>query len=144
MGIFSQPFFMLSLAISLLAGGATAGGWTVRKITVERYESQMLKMQSDTQKRYAAKEAEFNDISGKYENEKNSRHVVTKIINRSFDRIVDRPVYRDSQCIDADGLRIVNAAIDGTAASAGQLDAAMHAIDAANQNIGGGSSTKNH
>jgi len=42
------------------------------------------------------------------------------------DKIVDRPVYRN-QCFDADGLRCLNAAINGTDATGCKPDGAMPA-----------------
>ena len=56
-------------------------------------------------------------------------NVRIRTITRTVDRIVVRPVYRNV-CLDADGLRAVNAALTGKAALARQPDGTMPAPDA--------------
>lgn len=57
--------------------------------------------------------------------------IVYRDIVRDVERIVDRPVYRDTVCIDDDGLRAVNRALAGPGAVATEPDAAMPRPDPA-------------
>lgn len=54
-----------------------------------------------------------------------------RFITQEVDRVVERPVYRDGVCLDADGLRLVAAAADGAASSPGGPASAVPAADPA-------------
>jgi len=81
--------------------------------------------------RYGAKEAErlenareverlqdkqAHTASTKFEKERNHVETVFQTITETVDRIVDRPVYRDTVCYEPDGLRELQRAIAETAA----------------------------
>lgn len=55
-----------------------------------------------------------DEIAGNLTTQNAAREVQYATITKTVDRIVDRPVYRDV-CLDADGLRNINAALAGKA-----------------------------
>lgn len=63
---------------------------------------------------------------------------VYRTITREVDRIVDRPIYRDRDCVDDDGLRAINAALRGPRADPGKPDAAVPGSGAARDRDRGG------
>jgi ferritin-like metal-binding protein YciE len=83
-----------------------------------------------------AESARNNDLAAQLEQARAERKTTYATITKTVDRIVDRPVYR-AECIDADGVRSINAALAGKAADPGQPDAAMPAASAASGTDGG-------
>jgi hypothetical protein len=85
---------------------------------------------------YAAQVGRNNDLAAQLETERAKSHVVYQTITHEVDHVVDRPVYRND-CLDADGLRLVNAAFAGQAPASGIPAGAMPASAAAPGNHGG-------
>ena len=52
--------------------------------------------------------------STRYEGRRAERQQHARVITKEIDRVVEKPVYRDGLCLDADGLRVLSAAIAGT------------------------------
>jgi hypothetical protein len=84
---------------------------------------------------YVAQTEKLNAAAQALEVAKNEKEIVYRTITQTVDRIVDRPVYRNV-CLDADGLRNINAAAAGRAADPGQPDAAVPAAGAADRHDG--------
>lgn len=59
-----------------------------------------------------------------------------QVIEHEIVKLVDRPVYRDSVCLDPDGLRLIEAARTGQAAASG-ASAVLPAATAASGPVGG-------
>lgn len=55
-----------------------------------------------------------------HEEFKEKERVVYQVITETVDRIVERPVYRDTVCLQPDGLRALNSAIRGGADDPGK------------------------
>lgn len=108
----------LVLAI-VLAGGGYWKGWSDRAARCEALAAQA-SSQSGKQAIIELKAA--NEAGEMLETENVKERIVYRTITQQVDRIVERPVYRDGACLDADGLRIVNAATAGKAADPGQPD----------------------
>lgn len=112
----------------LLAGGGAAvgllllgmgwgksierGAW--RAIEVRRLEAQI------------AEQRRQQSVALAYEADRRARADAARIVERVVSRVVERPVYRN-QCIDADGVRLLDHAAAGTTTAARQLDAAVPA-----------------
>lgn len=98
------------------AGLAFSGGWMVRgwKAGADKVEQ----MRADD--RTAIHRAERGDGAAvAHEATKAGMRRQDQILTREVERVVEKPVYRDV-CIDADGLRIIAAALDGADADPGQ------------------------
>ena len=52
--------------------------------------------------------------SARYEDRRAQRQQQARVITKEIDRVVEKPVYRDV-CLDADGVRLLSAAITGAA-----------------------------
>lgn len=76
-----------------------------------------------------AQEAQEAKASTALETDRERVRTVYRTITKEVDRVVERPVYRDV-CLDADGLRIVNAALAGALKLAGEPDGGMPAAGA--------------
>jgi hypothetical protein len=61
-----------------------------------------------------AQQDRYNLVAEKYETLKNTRNENARTIIKQVEKIVDRPVYIDHDCIDTDGLSIANSAIQRT------------------------------
>ena len=79
--------------------------------------------------KYQQETAQAAKASSTLAAQQEQNHAEIRTITRTVDRIVVRPVYRNV-CLDADGLRAVNAALAGKAAAAGKPDGAVPAADA--------------
>lgn len=79
--------------------------------------------------------ARANTAESDLATERQKSHVVYETITHEVDHVVDRPVYR-ADCLDADGLRLVNAALTGQAASASVTASAVPATVPASGNDG--------
>ena len=87
--------------------------------------------------------AQAAEASQKAEVAREKQKVVYRTITQQVDRIVEKPVYRDRECFDADGLRVTNAALNGGApAPAGKPDAAVPAALPAGGRPGGDGAAK--
>lgn len=68
--------------------------------------------------------------SARYEGHRAQLQQHARVITKEIDRVVEKPVYRDGLCFDADGLRLLSESIAG-AADPGQPAAAVPAASAA-------------
>ena len=98
--------FLITLAVQ----NHTAGKFNEAKTACE------LKVKNEVEKAikpyiYEQKQAETKaqKASGDYEQAKESEQVKTETINRTVQKIIDRPIYINT-CFDSDGVSAVNAA----------------------------------
>lgn len=97
-----------AVGIAALALGF-AGAWNVQNW---RHDSALLK-QTQRAAKDTFRNVERQDTAvGDYTKDQANAKVIYRRIVVEVDKIVERPVYRN-QCLDADGLRILGAAIDG-------------------------------
>ena len=101
---------LLAAVVAAFAAGWQAQGWRWRAADADRLETQR------ESERIAARVVD--QAAGAHEVERAAIRIQREVVTREVDRIVDRPVYRDGVCLDADGLRLVAAAVGpGSAAS---------------------------
>lgn len=105
-------------SLAMLAAGATAG-WQVQGWRHARLEAQRLEAEAETQ-RLRARSAAV--ASAGHETDREQIQVEFQTITREVERVVEKPVYRNV-CLDADGLRLVERAVRGGAATGEPGDA---------------------
>lgn len=113
----------IALAVGILAGAGPAV-----KLTADHYKAKAAAEELAAAEAYQARTVELNAIAAQLEQARHDRKTVYRTITRDVEKVVTRDVYRN-ECLDADGLRIVNDALAG--ARTGQPDADMPATPAA-------------
>lgn len=76
---------------------------------VSEYKQEQLIVQMEKDK---AQQKKYNVLAQDYEELKTKRQENARTTVREVEKIIDRPVYLN-ECLDDDGLRIINAAIRG-------------------------------
>jgi len=117
------------LAAALLAGlaGGFAGGWKVqgyRWAAADGARAEAQVEQDRMQRRVA------DESAARHAAELAAIAAQRRTITREVERVVESPVYRNV-CLDADGLRLVEAAATGRAADTGEPAPALPASAAA-------------
>lgn len=105
------------LSAAVAAALAFGSAW---KIQDWRHDAAELARQEDAAEmvRLAARKADVAATS--HEEFKERERVVYQTITETVDRIVERPVYRNTVCLDTSGLRALSDAIHGVASDPGQ------------------------
>ncbi|RZJ24778.1 MAG: hypothetical protein EOO54_08400 [Haliea sp.] len=98
---------LIAAAVAGLIGFGSA--WTVQDW---RHDAAMLKRTQEEGKALVRKADNIDAAATNHEAFKAKTEVRYVTRTRTIEKLVDRPVYRN-QCIDADGLRELNAAIAG-------------------------------
>jgi predicted metalloprotease len=62
--------------------------------------------------------AQADAASSAHEQERAENRAKFRVIYKDVERVVEKPVYRDRECFDSDGLRILSEAISGGAGNA--------------------------
>ncbi len=105
----------LAFLISLGATGVIAHNKGYDAAANE-YQIKIDKLQTDArdevQKVRDAMTAQANEAVNSLENQNAKARVLYRTVTQMVDRVVDRPVYRNT-CLDDDGLRLVNFALAG-------------------------------
>lgn len=129
-----RPYLTLIAAAAAFAGGAWIGhGLTAASYQKDVIAEQIARIEAIKKAADAVQAAavEANHHAQELEKARAQREIVYRTITKEVDKIVDRPVYRNV-CLDDDGLRVINDALRGEAASdTGQPDAAVSEPDAA-------------
>ena len=113
-------FWQIKLAALLLTLAALFGAYTwVRHDAVSDYKVELMVEQAEADK---AQQDKLNTVSAELETLKAVRADNAKVIYKVVEKIVTRDIYRND-CVDADGLSVINAAISGT--SPAKPDAAV-------------------
>lgn len=105
-------------AITGLVGAGLAFGaaWRVQDW---RHDAAELQRREDAAELLRLRERTVDVAAVGHEQFKERERVVYQVITETVDRIVERPVYRNV-CLDADGLRALNAAVLGRADNPGE------------------------
>lgn len=113
----------LYLAIALLS--ASLSGFGVWKVQDWRHDAQEKERmeQANELRRINAKTSDTSSAS--YEKGKTSETIRYQTIFESVEKIIDRPVYRDTLCWDDPGLRALDAALSRDSAAPGQSAGAV-------------------
>lgn len=105
------------IAAALIAAAVVAPTiWRVQEWRHDAQDKERIETARETERlraRTADKASEGHEVF------KEKERVVYQTITETVDRIVERPVYRND-CLDADGLRELNAAIAGSSAITGK------------------------
>lgn len=109
------------VAALISAAIAGAGGWAARGWRCDAAELVRIEAQAEADRMAARK---VSAVADAFETTRTAQRVTQRVVVQEVERVVDRPVYRDRECLDADGLRLVNAAA-GAPANPGQPDAAL-------------------
>jgi hypothetical protein len=113
----------VTLVLLIYAAGATSGF----KVESWRWSAAELAATQAVESDRVAKETKEAAAATQVAQTEEKERVVYRTIVQTVDRIVEKPVYRDRVCLDADGLRAANSALLGTAAP-GQPDPALPAV----------------
>lgn len=87
-----------------------AGAWNVQSW---RADSAQLKRVEQAKTEFLRRDKEAYTPSVAHEQFKQRERVVYEVVTETIDKIIERPVYRNI-CLDADGLRALNAAVNGS------------------------------
>lgn len=118
------PTWLFAGALALFV----AGGWCGHRITAEHDAAKAAEAERAAAAAYQARTVELNTIAAQLEQSRHDRKTIYRTITRDVEKVVTRDVYRN-ECLDTDGLRIVNDALAG--ARTGQPDAAVPTTGAA-------------
>ena len=110
----------LVLALAIFAGGGAAGIKWHAGIDAQRELAAHEAQAKETQKKLAL----GDKAAAGHEADKAQIRTQIKTIYQEVERVVEKPVYRDTVCFDDDGLRLIRAAI-GPAAAASKLAPAV-------------------
>lgn len=136
--------FPLSLETKLIAYAVAAAAllaglaYAIHHFKSEGYAQRVAEdsvAQEQEHERVAKINLRNNELSGALAEHQAAQAIVYQTITRTVDRVVDRPVYR-ADCLDADGLRLANAALAGTAPDPGIAASAVPAASATSGNDG--------
>lgn len=97
------------VAIALIAASmGSVGAWRVQSWRYAAKDAARIEAQAELARnnRKAAQSA-----SEGFENDRTKTEIKYRAITREVEKIIDRPVYRATLCMDNDGLRILNAAV---------------------------------
>lgn len=118
-GLSFSPWILLG---ALIGGIALAGGGYFKgdADAANRYQLKIAAMQADAEKNVQkirdANIAQANAAVATLETKNAEARIVYKTITHDVDRIVEKPIYRQS-CFDDQGLSLANAALAGVAVS---------------------------
>jgi hypothetical protein len=128
-GVFAKAG-VKSVAVALLVIAASIfSGWTGHRITHDAWMTERAEMLAAEARERALAEQRYAKLSADYEAGKARRNVVYRTVYRNADAWV--AAHPDAACLDPGGLRILNEAIAGSPAGAGQLDGALRTGHAA-------------
>jgi hypothetical protein len=106
-------YVITALVAALLSG---IGAWRVQEWRHDALDKERIEAANELRRE---RERGADRAATSHESFKENERVVYKTITETVDKIVERPVYRNV-CIDADGLRQLNAAITGRIATTGE------------------------
>lgn len=104
-------------ALAVVAALSFAAGWKVqgwRWAASERAALEQARVREEQLR------AEIDKASAGYEADRAKLRTEFRTIYQEVERVVEKPVYRDRECLDADGLRVLQSAIRGDTAAAGE------------------------
>jgi hypothetical protein len=138
LGLAALPQKLLAEAVGLVlevALVAAVTGYYVHKHDKAHEAATVAAIHAQEQAAIDAALARANSAESDLAKERAKSHVVYQTITHEVERLVDRPRYR-SDCFDADGLRLANAALAGQAAAVSVAASAVPAAVPASGNDG--------
>jgi hypothetical protein len=113
-----NPYAILAaviLVIALFTGTYVKG----RVDGLKKCQDRIAVLQAEATARAVAEQDKAVEAATKLEAQRVRTEIKYRTITKIVEKLVERPVYRDV-CFDDDGLRLVNAALTGSPAPAGQ------------------------
>lgn len=113
-----NPYVILGALVALAAagGGGYFAGWQARGW---KADSDAAAIVEATHRAVAAQAQRADTAAEAYETKRTARAVQTQYIDREVIRVVQSPLYA-AQCVDPDGMRLIAAALAGSAPDPGQ------------------------
>lgn len=102
-----------------------AGAWAGHKVTSNAWEAEQAAQERALREGYVRQVEEANARAEEAERQIQAIRAGTRVVTRYVDRIVERPVYRDTVCLDSDGLRAIDTALGRAAPDPGLADDSM-------------------
>jgi len=90
------------------------GGYLGHTLTANSYKADMLEAQKQALIEYTTQTEKLNGISAELEKSKNEKQIVYRTITKKVEKLIERPIY-SIDCIDADGVQLINSAFAGKA-----------------------------
>lgn len=115
-----NPILIGFLALAIMAAVGT-GVYKVKKWGADEVRTEWAAANEKARAEEAARSAA---AAKELEDERAKRKIVYRTITQQVDRIVDRPVYRNT-CLDAAGLSCLQSAINGESAAGCKPDSPM-------------------
>lgn len=100
-------FLAFLLAISLAVLNYKTGQL---KEAEQKCQSQIQEIERKNLKALAEKQNQINKVSADYEQVKAEQNTKVEYIEREVQKIVERPIYINTNCFDDDGVRLANEA----------------------------------
>lgn len=116
---------LILLLVVAVGGFATGVKWHAGQDAIAEQARQLNQRAAERLRRQNS-----NTAAAVHEADKVEIRTVFKTITEEVERVVEKPVYRDV-CLDADGLRVIQSAIDRANGTAGQPGHAVRAAAAA-------------
>lgn len=120
-----MPIFAVYGAIAAII--FTLGAGVSWKVTSDHYEAKHAKDDRVAREDFQTAVLGMNQLSAALQGKKSEQKTVYRTIQKEVPVVVDRPVYRN-ECVDDDGLRLVNEALAGKLRTSGH-DAAVPAAE---------------
>ena len=96
--------------LAIFLAGLTFGGTSAWKVQTWRHDSAQLAAQVNQRATERLRRQNTNTAAAGHEADKIVIRKVFVPITREVERVITKIEYRDRQCFDADGLRVINAA----------------------------------
>jgi hypothetical protein len=97
----------LALALVIFAAGGAAGIKWHAGVDAQRELAAHEALAKETQRKLAG----IDKAAAGHEADKSQIQTQIKTITKEVERVVEKPVYRDTVCFDDDGLRLIRAAL---------------------------------
>jgi len=111
---------MIPLPIIVAGLAALLAFTSAWKIQDWRHDAAELARKEDESELVRLRAKKSDAAAVNHEEFKERERVVYQVITETVDRIVERPVYRSTVCLDADGLRALQDAVHGRAPDSSQ------------------------
>ena len=114
---FATKAVVTTIAFTAIFG---LGLYVGRTLTSNSYKADMLEAQKQAFVEYTTQTEKLNGISAELEKSKNEKQIVYRTITKKVEKLIERPIY-SIDCIDADGMQLINSALAGKASDSKEL-----------------------
>lgn len=100
---------LLLAGAAFVAAFSFGAGWTVNGWRCDAAKTKSITAAVAVKEKAQTK---VNKVAESFEVKNEQARVEYRTITKTVEKLVDRPVYRDAVCVDADGLRVLSDHID--------------------------------